>query len=309
MSGPPIFVEITIRTSLDQLWERTQNPDLHQRWDLRFTDIEYLPRAGEDEPQRFLYATRLGFGLRIVGEGESVGTREDDTGMRTSALTFWSDDPKSLIRKGSGYWQYVPVDGGIRFLTRYDYDTRFGAPGRLFDRLVFRPLIGWATAWSFDRLRLWLEDEVDPGISAQLSLMHALARVSLAAGWLYHGIVPKLLFPDAGELEILRASGLLPGRERQALIAAALAEVTVGTALLARWHDRWPLWLTAALMPPLLAGAAGSRPATLKEPFNPVSLNGSMLALAGIGLIAGRRLPSAGRCRRRLPRGGAGAAS
>jgi hypothetical protein len=45
----------------------------------------------------------------------------------------------------------IPTAEGIRFLTRYDYRTRFGPFGMLFDRLIFRPLIGWATAWSFDK--------------------------------------------------------------------------------------------------------------------------------------------------------------
>jgi hypothetical protein len=43
----------------------------------------------------------------------------------------------------------------VRFLTGYDYGTRFGLPGQVIDRLALRPLLGWATAWSFDRLRLW----------------------------------------------------------------------------------------------------------------------------------------------------------
>jgi hypothetical protein len=31
-----IYVETVIRADLDRLWERTQLPVLHQRWDLRF---------------------------------------------------------------------------------------------------------------------------------------------------------------------------------------------------------------------------------------------------------------------------------
>jgi hypothetical protein len=157
----PIYVEITIRAPLDEVWRVTQEPAQHGRWDLRFTRIDYLPRA-EGEPQRFLYATRIGLGLEIRGEGESVGEKDARDGSRTSALTFGSDDPRSLIHRGSGYWRYVPVGEGTRFITRYDYETRFGAAGRVFDAAVFRPLLGWATAWSFDRLRLWLEDGVTP---------------------------------------------------------------------------------------------------------------------------------------------------
>lgn len=95
-----IYVEIRMRAAMDELWRFTQSPDLHARWDLRFTSIEYCPRAGEAAPQRFLYATRVGFGIAIEGEGETVGTRDDGRGSRSSALRFWSGDPKSLILEG-----------------------------------------------------------------------------------------------------------------------------------------------------------------------------------------------------------------
>jgi hypothetical protein len=169
MAAPPIYVETHIRAPLEAVWEKTQRPEFHERWDLRFTTIEYLPRASEAEPQRFRYATRIGFGLTVEGRGESVGDRRSTNDASTSALRFWSDDPRALIREGSGYWRYVPTDGGVRFLTRYDYEPRWGLAGRIVDRVLFRPLLGWATAWSFDRLRLWLEDGVPPERSRRLA--------------------------------------------------------------------------------------------------------------------------------------------
>jgi hypothetical protein len=126
MPRQPIYVEINIHAPMEDLWRLTQTPNLHERWDLRFTGIEYLPRPNENEPQRFLYTTRIGFGLKICGEGESVGSHNKRNGERTSALKFGSNDPKSLIRTGSGYWHYIPGDNDITFLTWYDYQTRFG---------------------------------------------------------------------------------------------------------------------------------------------------------------------------------------
>ena len=152
-----IYVEILIRAPIDALWAHTQTPALHERWDLRFSRIDYLPKPHETEPQRFRYTTRIGFGFEVSGEGETVGQRDLADGSRSSALKFGSGEALSIIREGSGYWKYIPTADGIRFLTWYDYRTRFGAAGAQFDRLIFRPLIGWATAWSFDRLRLWLE--------------------------------------------------------------------------------------------------------------------------------------------------------
>jgi hypothetical protein len=37
----------------------------------------------------------------------------------------------------------VPVVGGVRFLTWYDYEVRFGRLGRAVDAVAFRPLIGF----------------------------------------------------------------------------------------------------------------------------------------------------------------------
>lgn len=60
-----IYVQIRIRGSMDELWEKTQQPNAHQRWDLRFSDIDYLPRE-PGEPQKFLYATRIGARSRVT---------------------------------------------------------------------------------------------------------------------------------------------------------------------------------------------------------------------------------------------------
>ncbi|MDB5072949.1 MAG: hypothetical protein JWM87_4060, partial [Candidatus Eremiobacteraeota bacterium] len=173
---PGIYVETFVRADPARVIDATQVPELHRRWDLRFTEIAYLPRE-DGHDQRFLYATRIGFGLEIRGFGETTGSVSQPDGTHVSGLRFWSDDPRSLIRTGSGYWRYVPQDGGMRFLTFYDYGTRFGAAGAAFDRTVFRPLLGWATAWSFDALRLWLERGIEP----ERSKRHALLRAATCA--------------------------------------------------------------------------------------------------------------------------------
>jgi hypothetical protein len=112
---------------VDEVWLLTQDCALHQRWDLRFSKIDYLPRV-EGEPQRFLYSTRIGFGIAIDGTGESTGTITSST-ERTSALSFESASPLSLIREGSGYWKYVDGGKSTRFFTWYDYRTRWNEGG------------------------------------------------------------------------------------------------------------------------------------------------------------------------------------
>ncbi|MGZ3584386.1 MAG: DoxX-like family protein [Ktedonobacterales bacterium] len=293
-----IYVETFIHGSMEELWQRTQTPELHEQWDLRFSHITYLPRPDPAEPQRFLYETRIGFGLAIRGKGESVGDKAQ-AGRRTSALTFWSDDPRSIIRKGSGYWQYVQHEQGVQFLTWYDYSTRFGLVGKVFDRAIFRPLMGWATAWSFDRLRLWIERGIDPATARRNASMHAVARIVLAFIWLYHGLVPKVLLTQHDEVVMLLAGGISPASAHLAVRVLGLAEVAFGVLLLVTWRQRWPFVATVVLMLLATAGVALTAPQYLGAAFNPVTLNVAVIALALIGVLASGGSPFASRCLRR----------
>jgi hypothetical protein len=293
-----IYVEILIHSSVDEIWRRTQVPGLHELWDLRFTEIHYLPKQSEGEPQRFRYATRIGFGLNIHGDGESTGTREDSTGLRTSALKFWSPDPKSLIKEGSGYWQYIPSPGGVRFLTWYDYQTRFGALGRMIDRIFFRPMIGWATAWSFDRLRLWIERDVPPQISFRMAFIHACARLGIGFVWAWQGLMPKLLFPSSDERSMMTAAGLPVAL----LPLIGVLELAFAAATIVFWQWRPFFLLNALAMCGALAVVALHSPSYLVAAFNPLTLNMAMILLSLIGYLASSELPSASRCLRNAPK-------
>lgn len=299
-----IYVEAFIRGDMEELWQKTQTPDLHQRWDLRFSDIQYLPRPDEHEPQAFLYATRIGFGLAIRGGGKSVGSSEGP-GRRTSALQFWSGDGKSLISEGSGYWSYLQTSDGIRFLTWYDYRTRFNLIGRIVDRVVFRPLMGWATAWSFDRLRLWIERGIDPASSLRASVVHGLARLSLAFIWLYQGLVPKLLFTHHDELTMLLNAGISPGDARPLLRLLGVVEVAFGALMLVAWRSRWLFVVNVALMLLATAGVIVNSPQYLDAAFNPITLNAAVIALALVGFISSAEIPFASRCLRKPKERGA----
>ncbi|MFJ9545148.1 hypothetical protein [Streptomyces erythrochromogenes] len=197
-----LYVETFVRAGMDELWERSQDPALHQRWDLRFTSIHYLPRSA-GEPQRFRYATRVLPFVSVDGTGVSAGERRRPDGTRVSALRFASDHPLSLLAEGSGYWRYVPDGDGIRFLTGYDYRPRWGRFGALADRFVFRPLMGWATAWSFDRLRLWCERGTPPGVALARTVGESVLRALLATAALLYA-------PAAAALLVAAAAIVLP---------------------------------------------------------------------------------------------------
>jgi len=290
-----IYVEILVRAPMDALWVHTQTPSLHEQWDLRFSTIDYLPKAAGSSLQRFRYTTRIGFGLDVRGDGETIGERD----RRSSALKFASEQPASLIREGSGYWKYIPTSNGIRFLTWYDYRTRFGTIGAAFDRLIFRPLLGWATAWSFDCLRLWLEEHQRPADAIRQTIVHASARIAIAMIFAYQALVPKLLTRSADEVALIREAGVPATLADVAVTALGLLELVLAVALLVRWHERWPTVVSGIAVSIATLVVAVSSPRFFQHAFNPFSLNLGVAALALVDWTVLPGIPTASRCRRR----------
>lgn len=298
MSRESIYVERFVDGPLNAVWERTQEPTEHERWDLRFSEIEYLPRE-DGEPQRFTYATRIGFGIGVEGTGESVATNEHGE-ETTSVLSFGSEDLISLICQGRGFWRYVETDNGLRFLTEYNYETRWGRIGRVIDRFVFRPLLGWATALSFDVLGRWVEEGTPPESSFQIFFTYAVARVGLALIWIYQGLVPKLLVSHPIERAPFVRLGLADVAT-EAVVLLGIFEVALGIALLVRWRSSWLAYLGGLLPVALTAGATLSNPSVATGPYNPIVTTIGMVAL---GVVAGRlasRVPTASNCMRSPP--------
>lgn len=189
VSRRSLYVETTVAADLDRVWELTQDPQQHVRWDARFTRITPDHRV-EGQPQDFTYALRLP-GLVLTGTGTSVGERVRKDGTRTSALRFRSGSRLSPIRAGAGYWRYERVPHGVRFLTGYDYEP--GPQGGWLDAVCVRPGMGWLTAWSFDRLRLWAETGLAPEVALRRTLAATAVRAALLTAALRRRNLPLLL--------------------------------------------------------------------------------------------------------------------
>lgn len=295
----PVYVRTWIQTDMDTLWKYSQNPSLHQRWDLRFSSIEYLEKEKVEDDQHFRYQTNIGFGLAIKGTGVSRGEMIKENNERSSSLLFYSSHPLSLIKEGSGYWKYKPETDAVEFLTQYHYKTRGGIFGNLVDRFLFNPLLGWATSWSFDALRLWLEKGIRPEETIRKSVIHFLLCFGLAFVWIYQGLIPKLLFPHTGEVEMLEASGMFTGYESQFIAMIGLLQVIVGTLFLMPIRKKGLFTGSSIAVLLLGVGAFIVSPEQFIQPFNPVSLNIAVILLGIIGAINSNDLALARNCDRR----------
>jgi hypothetical protein len=110
--------------------------------------------------------------------------------------------------------------------------------------------------------------------------------------------VPKLLFPEGGERDLIRSAGVPDEAVEPLLVAIGIGEILFGLAFLVARRAQWLFALSAVgvcVLPLALVG----RPETLLAPFNPVALALTMAALALAGLVAEPDAPSARRCIRR----------
>ena len=299
MGKKPIYVEIQIDSTIDNVWRYTQQPDLHEQWDLRFSSISYNPKLHEDDPQTFTYCTKVLPGIVVSGWGESKGTHEKESGVKTSSLHFGTPQLISPIKEGRGYWQYIPSAEGVTFLTQYDYDVRFGKIGQLID-LAFRPLIGWATALSFDVLARWLETGETPVTQYRRFFSYHFCMMLFMFIWLYQGFVPKLLQNHSLEIDMLaKLSPLSIAQATDAIVWIGLGEIIIACLFISRKLQPFLLKGQIMLFPILTIGAIIAAPHVATDPFNVVTLNVSLFVLSIIALILRTNLPTASSCKRK----------
>ena len=229
----------------------------------RVSDNTRLPRVIPPHPSSSPPRTKNRSSLRVQGIGDTFPSPE--------AL---ASSPGTTIR----------------------FDSALSAGFWIVSRFV--PLIGWATAWSFDRLRLWAETGQSPETSRDLSAIHAIARVVLAFVLLWHGLVPKLLFHNIDERIMLSQAGLAP----HWLSWIGSGEILLGLLVLFTWNRRSIFLFGGALMVLATLTVSIKSPAYLRAAFNPITLNLAVLALCIVGWISSHSLPSARRCLRVDPR-------
>lgn len=294
----PIYVEVSIEADIEEIWNATQVPELHEQWDLRFSSITYLPK-NKNEPQCFTYSRSVFPFLTVEGWGKSVGAHHKENGIRSSSLHFGTDQFFSPIREGRGYWKYEPQEKDVTFLTQYDYDVNFGKTGKIIDRLLFRPLIGWATALSFDVLKRWLEKgEVPRSQYLRFFSTYAIMLV-FSIIWFYQGLVPKVIAMHPAEREMIgNAFALSENGLTTAVLIIGWLEIGFGLLWLCLPNKRPLFLLQLLLFPALTLAAVFTVPSTALHPFNPVTFNFTLIALSAIGWFMSKDVPSAKSCKR-----------
>lgn len=119
-----------------------------------------------------------------------------------------------------------------------------------------------------------------PSAPLATTLAATLARLCVAFVWFYHGLVPKLLGPDAIELGMNQSLGLSLQAATHLAYTAGIMEIMLALAICIFWRKHWPLWLSILGMLGLLLFVSIMQPSLLTGSFNPLTMNLCTAALS-----------------------------
>lgn len=115
-----------------------------------------------------------------------------------------------------------------------------------------------------------------------IARINFLSRAALAFVFIYHGLVPKILWLSQTEIAITNAhhlpSPLTPW-------IAGVSELALGTCILILRWSLVPIYLSAVLLIGLLFDTLLMMPSLLVEAFNPVTINLVSLVMAYFAII------------------------
>ena len=114
-----------------------------------------------------------------------------------------------------------------------------------------------------------------------------LSRFAIAFIWLYHGLVPKLIFQHATELELINKGPVL-GTAELTLMLAGIGEVALGVLVIVFWNRIWPVYLSLFGFTVLLIASVAISPGHAVHAFNPITLTVSAILFCAIQITSGR---------------------
>ena len=111
-------------------------------------------------------------------------------------------------------------------------------------------------------------------------LVKMISRVALGVVWLYEGLVPKILFLRADQLDLVQRSGIWWGTPRLTLQILGISQILLGLWLLAGWKERLAVVLATLWMGALIGLVAGGKPGMLTDPYGALIKDLCLIACA-----------------------------
>lgn len=106
------------------------------------------------------------------------------------------------------------------------------------------------------------------------------ARIALGIVWLYEGLVPKILFVRADELDLVQRSGIWWSSPLLTIQIMGLLQILVGLWLLIGWRERMSVTTATLWMGGLIGLVAAGNPGMLTDPYGALIKDVCLIACA-----------------------------
>jgi peptidoglycan/LPS O-acetylase OafA/YrhL len=117
-------------------------------------------------------------------------------------------------------------------------------------------------------------------MKTELGRIKTISRVALGLVWLYEGLVPKLLFLRADELDLVKRSGIFWRTPEWTLQVLGIAQIAFGIWLITAWAERFAVALATMWMVVLIVLVACANPVMLTDPYGALVKDFCLIACA-----------------------------
>lgn len=134
-------------------------------------------------------------------------------------------------------------------------------------------------------------ETTNKALSDKLRLIYWVANITIALTWIYHGIVPKLLYMETGELPMVMESGMFGGNEAAVVYLVGALEIIFGIMFL--FLGKWKImhWLNIGSLCALGIAACVIRNDIYTYPFNPATTAFGVIGLSVVVLVIRQHVP------------------
>ncbi len=101
----------------------------------------------------------------------------------------------------------------------------------------------------------------------KLRTIKVISRGALGLVWFYEGLVPKILYLRADELDLVRRSGVIWRTPEWTLQVMGIAQIVLGIWLIVGSAERVAVAIATIWMLVLIVLVAGGNPAMLTDPY------------------------------------------
>jgi uncharacterized membrane protein YphA (DoxX/SURF4 family) len=131
-------------------------------------------------------------------------------------------------------------------------------------------------------------------MNTKLQVIKVISRIALGLVWFYEGLVPKILFLRADEIDLVNASHLVWRTPQLTLQIVGIAQMLVGFWLIIGFAERAAVLIATIWMWILIMLVASGNPAMLTDPYGALVKDFCLIARAiTVWALAPHRVVSA----------------